>query len=143
WRRGLHAARSGRPAVGDGFHPEPYRDSRRGHLRGSVGLFSVVAAGGFLGRPDGGKGRVEETRPQPFIVRGSGGMADHGSESDAIGGSVRHIPVMLAEVLEHLAPAPGKTILDGTFGAGGYTRAILERGADVIALDRDPNAIAA
>ena len=70
-------------------------------------------------------------------------MADHGSESDAIGGSVRHIPVMLAEVLEHLAPAPGKTILDGTFGAGGYTRAILERGADVIALDRDPNAIAA
>jgi len=76
-------------------------------------------------------------------MRGSGDMADHGSESDAIGGSIRHIPVMLAEVLEHLAPAPGKKILDGTFGAGGYTRAILERGADVIALDRDPNAIAA
>ncbi len=68
-------------------------------------------------------------------------MTDHGSESDAIGGSIRHIPVMLAEVLEHLVPAPGKIILDGTFGAGGYTRGILEQGADVIALDRDPNAI--
>jgi 16S rRNA (cytosine1402-N4)-methyltransferase len=76
------------------------------------------------------------------MMRGIGSMADHGSESDAIGGSIRHVPVMLAEVLEHLAPAPGAVILDGTFGAGGYTRAILEQGASVIALDRDPNAIA-
>jgi 16S rRNA (cytosine1402-N4)-methyltransferase len=75
-------------------------------------------------------------------MRGMGSMADHGSESDAIGGSIRHVPVMLAEVLEHLAPAPGAVILDGTFGAGGYTRAILEKGAAVIALDRDPTAIA-
>jgi 16S rRNA (cytosine1402-N4)-methyltransferase len=76
------------------------------------------------------------------MMRGMGSMADHGSESDAIGGSIRHVPVMLAEVLEHLAPAPGTVILDGTFGAGGYARAILEQGASVIALDRDPNAIA-
>jgi 16S rRNA (cytosine1402-N4)-methyltransferase len=77
-------------------------------------------------------------------MRGSDDMADHGSASaDAIGGQVRHIPVMLAEVLEHLAPAPGKVILDGTFGAGGYSRALLEAGAEVIALDRDPSAIAA
>jgi 16S rRNA (cytosine1402-N4)-methyltransferase len=75
-------------------------------------------------------------------MRGMGSMADHGSESEAIGGSIRHVPVMLAEVLDHLAPAPGAVILDGTFGAGGYTRAILEMGAEVIALDRDPNAIA-
>lgn len=61
---------------------------------------------------------------------------------EADGGLVRHIPVMLNEVLETLAPASGKVILDGTFGAGGYTRAILSGGADVIALDRDPNAIA-
>lgn len=76
------------------------------------------------------------------MMRGMGLMADHGSESDAIGGSIRHVPVMLAEVLQHLAPAPGAVIVDGTFGAGGYTRAILEEGAQVIALDRDPNAIA-
>ena len=55
--------------------------------------------------------------------------------------AVRHIPVMLPEVLAALEPAEGKVVLDGTFGAGGYTRAILERGARVIALDRDPNAI--
>ncbi|PYB75406.1 16S rRNA (cytosine(1402)-N(4))-methyltransferase RsmH [Rhizobium wuzhouense] len=62
--------------------------------------------------------------------------------SDANGGSVRHIPVLLDGVLKALEPQAGKVILDGTFGAGGYTRAILDAGADVIALDRDPNAIA-
>lgn len=55
----------------------------------------------------------------------------------------RHIPVMLAEVLKALDPKPGQVILDGTFGAGGYTQAILDQGAEVIALDRDPTAIAA
>ncbi|MBB4197190.1 16S rRNA (cytosine(1402)-N(4))-methyltransferase [Rhodoblastus sphagnicola] len=55
----------------------------------------------------------------------------------------RHIPVLLAEVLDALDVAPGKTFIDGTFGAGGYTRGILERGGDVLALDRDPTAIAA
>ncbi|AMM83922.1 16S rRNA (cytosine(1402)-N(4))-methyltransferase RsmH [Martelella sp. AD-3] len=63
--------------------------------------------------------------------------------ADANGGPVRHIPVMLAEVLGALAPAPGKVILDGTFGAGGYSRALLDAGATVIGLDRDPTAIAA
>jgi 16S rRNA (cytosine1402-N4)-methyltransferase len=49
-----------------------------------------------------------------------------------------HAPVLLAEVMEALAPQPGDVIIDATFGAGGYTRAILETGATVIALDRDP-----
>ncbi len=65
-----------------------------------------------------------------------------GRSSDAGGGPVRHIPVLLHEVLTALEPAPGKVILDGTFGAGGYTQAILDQGANVIALDRDPTAIA-
>jgi len=53
-----------------------------------------------------------------------------------------HIPVMLAEVLDALQPKDGETYVDGTFGAGGYTSAILER-ADcrVYAIDRDPEAI--
>jgi len=54
-----------------------------------------------------------------------------------------HIPVLLEEVVAALAPAAGQTIVDATFGAGGYTRALLARGARVIAFDRDPDAIAA
>jgi 16S rRNA (cytosine1402-N4)-methyltransferase len=54
-----------------------------------------------------------------------------------------HIPVLLDEVVAALAPAPGERIVDATFGAGGYTRAILATGAQVIAFDRDPDAIAA
>ncbi len=54
----------------------------------------------------------------------------------------RHVPVLLAEVVAALAPKPGEIIIDGTFGAGGYTRAILDAGADVIGIDRDPTAIA-
>jgi 16S rRNA (cytosine1402-N4)-methyltransferase len=49
---------------------------------------------------------------------------------------------MLAEVLDQLDPKPGEVHLDGTFGAGGYTKAILARGATVIAVDRDPGAVA-
>ena len=49
-----------------------------------------------------------------------------------------HAPVLLAEVIEALAPAPGELIIDATFGAGGYSRALLQRGAEVIGLDRDP-----
>jgi len=54
-----------------------------------------------------------------------------------------HLPVMLAEVLQMLAPKDGEHYVDGTFGGGGYTRAILEA-ADcrVLGIDRDPDAIA-
>ena len=76
------------------------------------------------------------------MERGNG-MTGNTGTSDANGGPVRHIPVMLAEVLAQLQPAPGKVILDGTFGAGGYSSALLDEGARVIGLDRDPTAIAA
>jgi len=45
--------------------------------------------------------------------------------------------------MRFLAPDAGGTFIDGTFGAGGYTRAMLDRGASVIAIDRDPDAITA
>ncbi len=54
-----------------------------------------------------------------------------------------HIPVLLDEVIAALAPCPGDVIVDATFGAGGYTRALLDAGATVHAFDRDPDAIAA
>jgi 16S rRNA (cytosine1402-N4)-methyltransferase len=70
-------------------------------------------------------------------------MAGRGDDNSAVGGLTRHIPVLLAEVLEALAPKEGDVIVDGTFGAGGYTTAILAGGASVVAIDRDPDAIVA
>jgi 16S rRNA (cytosine1402-N4)-methyltransferase len=57
-------------------------------------------------------------------------------------GLLRHRPVMLDEVLAALAPTQGETHVDGTFGAGGYTKGILAAAdCKVIAIDLDPNAI--
>ena len=54
-----------------------------------------------------------------------------------------HLPVLIEEVIAGLAVQSGETHVDGTFGAGGYTRALLGAGAGrVIAFDRDPDAIA-
>jgi 16S rRNA (cytosine1402-N4)-methyltransferase len=57
--------------------------------------------------------------------------------------SAPHIPVLLDEVIDALKIAPGERHIDGTYGAGGYSRAMLDAGADVVAFDRDPDAIAA
>lgn len=54
----------------------------------------------------------------------------------------KHVPVLLDAVLDALGDLQGKTIVDCTFGAGGYSRAFLARGANVIAFDRDPNVVA-
>jgi 16S rRNA (cytosine1402-N4)-methyltransferase len=57
-----------------------------------------------------------------------------------------HVPVLSAEVLQWLEPRPEQVIVDGTLGGGGHTRLIAQRlGKDgfVLALDRDPAAVAA
>jgi 16S rRNA (cytosine1402-N4)-methyltransferase len=71
-------------------------------------------------------------------------MAGRGAHMAAVGGPARHIPVMLSEVLHALEPKSGAIIVDGTFGAGGYSKAILEAAdCEVIAIDRDPESVAA
>ncbi len=55
---------------------------------------------------------------------------------------IYHRPVLAQEVVELLTPRPGSLVLDATCGGGGHTEAILKTGADVLALDQDPDAIA-
>jgi len=52
-----------------------------------------------------------------------------------------HRPVLVTETMELLAPRPGALIVDATCGGGGHSEAILQTGADVLALDRDPDAL--
>ncbi|MET0240602.1 MAG: 16S rRNA (cytosine(1402)-N(4))-methyltransferase RsmH [Sphingobium sp.] len=56
--------------------------------------------------------------------------------------SSHHVPVLMTEVVGALAIAPGERHVDGTFGAGGYSRTMAAAGAMVFAIDRDPDAIA-
>ena len=64
----------------------------------------------------------------------------------AAGDAPEHVPVMLDEVVEALAPRAGGVYVDCTFGRGGHTRAVLDRvgpTSRVIVIDRDPRAAAA
>lgn len=66
-------------------------------------------------------------------------MPDPGNEGAQEAGRL-HRPVLLAEVLEHLRLAPGARVLDCTLGLGGHAEAILDAGASVVGVDRDPRA---
>jgi 16S rRNA (cytosine1402-N4)-methyltransferase len=62
-------------------------------------------------------------------------------KSHAIDNPAYHCPVLQGEVLRLLKPQSGCLIVDGTCGGGGHTEALLEGGADVVALDQDPDAV--
>ncbi len=53
-----------------------------------------------------------------------------------------HLPVFPAEVAEWMRPGPGQWIIDGTLGGGGHSEIFLKAGADVLGIDRDPEALA-
>jgi len=70
------------------------------------------------------------------MMAGSDGLA-------VAGGLARHVPVLVRPVLEYLSPRDGSIYIDGTFGAGGYSRAILAAAdCQVIGIDRDQSAVA-
>jgi len=54
---------------------------------------------------------------------------------------IKHIPVLLGSVIDAIGDIRGARVVDATFGAGGYTRAFLNAGANVLAFDRDPNVL--
>src|SRR5207249_8164667 len=62
-------------------------------------------------------------------------------ESPEVEEFIYHRPVLESEVLELLEPKPGSLIVDATCGGGGHTEALLGSGANVLALDRDPDAV--
>lgn len=71
-------------------------------------------------------------------------MAGRDTYEGVAGGPARHVPVLLSEVVAAIAPRDGGIYVDGTFGAGGYSRAFLDAAmCTVLALDRDPEATAA
>ncbi|GGN31667.1 16S rRNA (cytosine(1402)-N(4))-methyltransferase RsmH [Deinococcus daejeonensis] len=57
------------------------------------------------------------------------------------GETLSHVPVLAAEVLEMLQPAPGKVFVDGTLGGAGHTGLLLAAGATVYGIDQDPYAL--
>jgi 16S rRNA (cytosine1402-N4)-methyltransferase len=70
-------------------------------------------------------------------------MGGDGGQPAVAGGPARHIPVLARQAIEHLQVRDGGVYIDGTFGAGGYTRLILDLpNANVIGIDRDQSAVA-
>ena len=79
----------------------------------------------------------------PAAAGAAGAGAPHAGGAEA--GRPRpaaHVPVMLERCLDALAIVPDTWVVDATFGAGGHTRALLARGARVLAIDQDPHAAA-
>ncbi|WP_411828234.1 16S rRNA (cytosine(1402)-N(4))-methyltransferase RsmH [Luteolibacter sp. AS25] len=64
------------------------------------------------------------------------------SESETFSPEGYHIPVLSEEVIEMMAAAPGKFVIDGTLGGGGHSELLLKSGARVLGVDRDPEALA-
>jgi 16S rRNA (cytosine1402-N4)-methyltransferase len=60
-----------------------------------------------------------------------------------VNGGFYHAPVLAREVVAILRPAPGRLLLDCTLGGGGHAALLLQEGAQVIAIDKDPRAVAA
>jgi 16S rRNA (cytosine1402-N4)-methyltransferase len=99
----------------------------------------IASASGTLRGRESGERLVRETLAQDSK------MVTGGDAEALPGGPARHVPVLGRAGIELLGPRTGGIYIDGTFGAGGYSRMILEAAGDmqVIAIDRDQSAVAA
>ena len=99
-------------------------------------------------RPEGGRKPARPARSQTRTRGGAGRLAEtrraareaHEGVRSA-DGSPGHVPVLAAELIDALAPAPGETVVDCTFGGGGHARLVAQRlgsNGTLIAIDRDP-----
>jgi len=89
-------------------------------------------------------GTAPDTDPHdPALRTASGWLSVRAPEDFSAGvpGGDYHRPVMFGEVGEWMDAAPGKRIIDGTLGGGGHSEGFLEAGAEVIGIDRDPEAL--
>lgn len=75
-----------------------------------------------------------------FFSEGGGGIS--GGDGAKAPNTDYHVPVLLSEVMHFMAPAEGKTLVDGTLGGGGHTEAMLKAGAQVYGVDQDDQALA-
>lgn len=75
------------------------------------------------------------------MTANQGAVSPSQTESEASPPTFSHVPVLATEIVEALAPAPGKVFVDGTLGGAGHTRLLLGRGATVYGIDQDPYAL--
>src|SRR5918994_4334466 len=150
--------RSGGACHPDGYGKSTCRARRYGDVRrtrsqvpdlGARALPCALGGGAHEGpRPEEsiGQSNFGTEVSAEHLTRSAGAMMGRGDGpgAGAAGGPSRHVPVLLAEVGTALDANRGGVFIDGTFGAGGYTRAILDAHPQnkVIAIDRDPDAIA-
>src|SRR5437868_1952260 len=129
---------------------EACRDRRGGRLRGPRPQVSDLGARTLPRAARGGHregARAQEAVELPDsgggAARSTGMMMGRDTGQGVAGGPARHIPVLGPSTLAFLAVRDGGVYIDGTFGAGGHTRAILSAAdAQVIGIDRDRAAIA-
>ena len=76
-----------------------------------------------------------------IMTANQGAVSPSQTESEASPPTFSHVPVLATEIVEALAPAPGKVFVDGTLGGAGHTRLLLGRGATVYGIDQDPYAL--
>src|SRR5690606_38513132 len=129
-RRRQGQARLHRPHKPAGAAAEVRGGGRRRHGRGGAQPTGDLERGALAGEPRGRSGEPAG----PRAPAGAGGVSAMTETA--------HVSVMPNEVLEHLAPRPGAWYVDTTFGAGGHTRLLLGRGANVLAIDQDPTTTA-